>query len=338
MNMFRCRNPVGPAIQQSINRVALVKVRVTSGGFQKFPTFTSRRLFMNKRPLLITGCMVVLVAGWALFRPELLFINKNVNESFPTTVSTASASTMPADTMPLLSGAFHSGAHETKGTATIHQLVGGRRVLRLTNFETSNGPDVRVLLIAANDAADNDTVKNSKPIELGRLKGNIGDQNYDVPANVDLSHYRCVSIWCNRFSVNFGAAPLMVPDRDSSTVMNEAMPSQPTKVTSGSFKSIAHETKGSAAVYQLPDGKRVLRLADFSTSNGPDVRVLLIAANDAPDHDTVKNSKPIELGRLKGNIGDQNYDIPSTIDLQAYRAVTIWCNRFSVNFGTAALN
>jgi hypothetical protein len=82
----------------------------------------------------------------------------------------------------------------------------------------------------------------------------------------------------------------------------------------------------------------VLRLADFSTSNGPDVRVLLIAANDAPDHDTVKNSKPIELGRLKGNIGDQNYDIPSTIDLQAYRAVTIWCNRFSVNFGTAALN
>ena len=45
-------------------------------------------------------------------------------------------------------------------------------------------------------------------VDLGALKGNIGDQNYDVPADLDLSRYRAVSIWCRRFSVNFGAAPL----------------------------------------------------------------------------------------------------------------------------------
>lgn len=292
---------------------------------------------MSKRPFIITGGIVVLVAGWALFRPELLFINTTVNEDFPVSNRTANASTMPAETMPLVTGNFHSGAHETKGTATIHQLPGGRRVLRLTNFETSNGPDVRVLLIAANDATDDATVKNSSPLEIAPLKGNIGDQNYDLPAMVDLAKYKAVTIWCNRFGVNFGTAPLMMAGEQPSTVMHEAMPAQPTKITTGAFKSIAHETKGTATVYQLADGKRVLRLADFETSNGPDVRVLLVAADDAADNDAVKNGKPIELGKLKGNIGDQNYDIPATVDLKQYRAVTIWCNRFSVNFGTAPL-
>jgi hypothetical protein len=292
---------------------------------------------MNKRPFVIAGGVVFLVTGWALFRPELLFVNKKVNEGFPTSANAAVAVSMSNDAMPLLSGVFRNGAHETRGTATIHQLSNGKRVLRLTNFETSNGPDVRVLLVAANDVNDNDDVKNGRPVELGPLKGNIGDQNYDVPANLDLQTYRCVSIWCNRFSVNFGAAPLMQPTSLDKTVMNDPMPPQPTALKSGTFKSVAHETKGNATVYQLADGKRVLRLANFETSNGPDVRVLLVAASDATDSDTIKNSHRIELGKLKGNVGDQNYDISSDVDLNMYRAVTIWCNRFSVNFGTAAL-
>ena len=65
-------------------------------------------------------------------------------------------------------------------------------------------------LRSAADATDNDTVKNSSPIELGALKGNVGDQNYDIPADLDLNKYKAVCIWCDRFSVNFGAAPLAV--------------------------------------------------------------------------------------------------------------------------------
>ena len=163
---------------------------------------------MNRRTILVIAALIAVFAGWYLFRPERLFVNARVNEEFPATgsVKSAAATTTP---MTLAEGSFHDGAHKTAGTATIHQLADGKRVLRLTNFETSNGPDVRVYLVAAQDATDNDTVTRAGFVELGSLKGNIGDQNYDVPADTDLGKYKSVTIWCRRFSVNFGTAPLM---------------------------------------------------------------------------------------------------------------------------------
>jgi hypothetical protein len=146
--------------------------------------------------------------GWYLFRPELLFVDKTVNESLPTAAAAAPSAGGAIEPTTLASGNFHKGAHETKGTATILELANGKRVLRLTGFETSNGPDVHVYLVAANDATDNDTVKSAGFIDLGSLKGNVGDQNYDVPDDVDLNKYRAATIWCARFGVNFGTAPL----------------------------------------------------------------------------------------------------------------------------------
>jgi hypothetical protein len=67
---------------------------------------------------------------------------------------------------------------------------------------------VHVYLVAAADAKDNDTVTKAGFIDVGSLKGNIGDQNYDLPADIDLAKYRAVTIWCKRFAVNFGTAPL----------------------------------------------------------------------------------------------------------------------------------
>ena len=113
-----------------------------------------------------------------------------------------------SDPERLLRGRFHTNAHETKGVATIYRLDDGRRVLRLTEFSTSNGPDVRVYLVAAGDVQGEDAAKRAGVVDLGALKGNVGDQNYEVPEGLDLSQYRAVSIWCRRFSVNFGAAPL----------------------------------------------------------------------------------------------------------------------------------
>jgi hypothetical protein len=163
----------------------------------------SNRLKVTLFVLIIAG-----FAAWYAFRPERLFINQKVNEQFPT----ASAANSQ-----IASGEFHSGAHETKGMATVFQLAGGKKTLRLTNFATSNGPDVHVYLVAAQDAKDNDTVTKAEFLDLGTLKGNIGDQNYELPANADLAKYRAVTIWCNRFSVNFGTAPLM---NDSMQSMN----------------------------------------------------------------------------------------------------------------------
>jgi hypothetical protein len=143
--------------------------------------------------------IVASLGAWYAFRPERLFINQKVNEQFPTA---SAASNQVA------SGQFHNAAHDTKGMATVFQLADGKKTLRLTNFETSNGPDVHVYLVAAQDAKDNDTVTKAGFVDLGSLKGNIGDQNYELPASADLAKYHAVTIWCKRFSVNFGTAPL----------------------------------------------------------------------------------------------------------------------------------
>ena len=163
---------------------------------------------MQNRKLFI-GVLAVLLAGvsWYLFRPERLWVNQRVNESLtPATqgAAMAGASTPVAER----SGAFHGVAHATHGTATIYRDTDGKRVLRLTDFETSNGPDVRVYMVAAQDASDNATVTKAGFVELGPLKGNVGDQNYELPASLDLNRYRAVTIWCHRFGVNFATAPL----------------------------------------------------------------------------------------------------------------------------------
>ena len=278
---------------------------------------------------LVPVILVALIGLWFLFRPEKLFITTQVNESFPT-VSTASAPSNSEQPVVLAQGNFHSVAHDTKGVAAIYKLADGKRVLRFSQFETSNGPAVVVYLVAANDATDSGTVKNSRFISLGPIKGTKGDQNYDLPADVDLNQYRAVTIWCERFSVNFGTAPLGMHSMSASM-------GQPVVLKEGHFHGVAHETAGAATIYQLPDGKRILRFTQFETSNGPAVKVYLIAAEDATDSDTVKKASFISLGPIKGSKGDQNYDLPAGTDLAKYRAVTVWCERFSVNFGTAPL-
>ena len=157
---------------------------------------------MQKYRIILPLVAVVLLVAWYAFRPERLFVNRRVHEELPT----MQAADSPA--RPLASGKFHSGAHPTSGTATVYQLADGTRVLRFTDFKTSNGPDVHVYLVAADDATDNESVTKAGFIDLGSIKGNIGDQNYTLGSDADLSKYRAVSVWCKRFSVNFGAAPL----------------------------------------------------------------------------------------------------------------------------------
>jgi pentapeptide MXKDX repeat protein len=110
----------------------------------------------------------------------------------------------------LETGKFHGKVHATSGRATVYQEADGKLVLRLTNFKTSNGPDVHVILVATKDADDdaNFLKSSAEKIELGKLKGNEGDQNYEIPAGTDLTKFRTVSIYCERFNANFGAAPL----------------------------------------------------------------------------------------------------------------------------------
>jgi hypothetical protein len=101
-------------------------------------------------------------------------------------------------------GSFVSGEHRTRGSALLVRLPDGRRVVRLEQFDTSDGPDVYVVL--ASTAAGSGGVGNH--VNLGHLKATSGNQNYELAASVDTSAFRSVVIWCRRFDAVFGSAPL----------------------------------------------------------------------------------------------------------------------------------
>ena len=146
--------------------------------------------------------VLVLIFGlWYWFRPDRLFTNVRVDEAMPAPQGAAAA-------LPIESGTFYTILHPTSGTATIYEMADGTRMLRSTNFDTSNGPEVHVYMVAADDAKDVATVERAGFVDLGAIKGNVGDQNYILPRDLDMAKYRAVSIWCKRFSVNFGAAAL----------------------------------------------------------------------------------------------------------------------------------
>ncbi len=142
----------------------------------------------------------ILIVAWLAFRPEKLWINQRVNEPAPLALR--------SESRPIFTGELEGKAHPTSGRATIYETRGGSRYLRLTDFTTSNGPDVHVVLARAEDPSlDQKIVKgNLDYVELGKLKGNQGAQNYDIPAAVDLQKYNAVVIYCERFSAVFGVA------------------------------------------------------------------------------------------------------------------------------------
>jgi hypothetical protein len=139
--------------------------------------------------------------AWWAFRPEKLFINHRVNEPAPSASRT--------EARPLYTRWLEGRAHPTSGRATIYLASDGTRYLRLTDFMTSNGPDVHVVLARGDDKDLRQGIPKHDldRIELGVMKGNQGDQNYTLPASVDLRKYNAVVIYCVRFRAIFGVAP-----------------------------------------------------------------------------------------------------------------------------------
>ncbi|MFI6392533.1 DM13 domain-containing protein [Nonomuraea sp. NPDC050540] len=109
------------------------------------------------------------------------------------------------------------------------------------------------------------------------------------------------------------------------------------ELAGGEFRSHEHRTTGTVKVLRLADGSRVLRIEKLDTSDGPDLRVWLTDRPVTDDWYSVGKGRSVELGNLKGNKGNANYAIPADTDLDVFRSVTIWCKRFSVSFGAAAL-
>lgn len=197
-----------------------------------------------RRHLLASALAAVVVVGAAayaafgIFGVHTLFVDDVVDEADPFAVTTvtddaepATGGVEPAAEQPaegtsggdgtgggeapqpvvetLAAGSFIDRSHPASGQALV-LTDGTQRVLRLEDFATDNGPDLNVYLVAAPpDTAEGELAADH--VDLGDLKGNIGDQNYEIPDGVDLSRYRTVVIWCVRFGVAFGAAGLEAP-------------------------------------------------------------------------------------------------------------------------------
>jgi Electron transfer DM13 len=162
----------------------------------------------HRRVLAALGALALGLAAFVLlyFEPQKLFIDDVVHEVAP--VASAPAAAGPqSPTRTLSTGRFRSYEHGTSGRARVLELADGRRYVRFDRFSTSNGPALKVYLSAASATGPGDAF-DDRYVDLGDLKGNIGEQNYAIPRGVDLDRYRSVVVWCKRFSVPFGAAAL----------------------------------------------------------------------------------------------------------------------------------
>jgi Electron transfer DM13 len=183
--------------------------------------------------ILIVAIVVAVPVGWYLLSP--LFITRPVDEALPTglpgpavsfngsqaTAAMGTAEAQPGNAMDepmpqadmsttaiMYQGYFYSVVHEGQGVAKLYQRLDGTRFLRLEDFEVVNGPDLHVWLVPVDPVTDTAGVEIPGYYDLGPLKGNQGNQNYDVPADLDLTAYKSIVIWCAPFRVPFSAAPL----------------------------------------------------------------------------------------------------------------------------------
>ncbi len=145
---------------------------------------------MNKKKMISMTSLVV-VAAIAVFTVSPYFYDVTVDEALPTALA------------ELPSGNFvgsGDGIHEAEGDVLTLKLEDGSQYVRFENFKSTNGPDLYVYLATDDQASDF--------VSLGLLKGNVGNQNYEIPEGVDLSKYNKVLIWCKMFGVLFGSAQL----------------------------------------------------------------------------------------------------------------------------------
>ncbi|MGH2573746.1 MAG: DM13 domain-containing protein [Actinomycetota bacterium] len=180
--------------------------------------FVGRHRLMVGSAGVVAVALVVFVLVW--FQPQKLFLDQRVSEALPTaaagdaepagaptTEPPSAGETASPKLATLAGGAFQSLEHETTGRAIVLQRADGTRYLRFEDLRTSNGPDLHVYLSEI-PASDDWYAYGERFVSLGKLKGNIGDQNYRIPKDLDLSKYKSAVIWCKRFSVGFAVAPL----------------------------------------------------------------------------------------------------------------------------------
>jgi hypothetical protein len=163
----------------------------------------------------VLGAYAVTAAVAGAYLGSSVFLDEEVNERVATAAPAPSQGRMaamgradeqaPPRNVLLRAGRFASVRHPASGDAQVIRLARGGRVLTLTDFEVDNGPDLRVRLAAGTATSEDDV---GDAVDLGALKGNKGDQQYEIPRGVDVARHATVIIWCRAFSVLFARAHL----------------------------------------------------------------------------------------------------------------------------------
>lgn len=157
---------------------------------------------LSKIKLFIVLISIVVIVGIGYWLISSLFIDKRVQESVEEIMGTGDSLGSNDELETVRTGQFidADNFHKSEGTATLLK-IGKKYFIRLEdNFKTTNGPDLYVYF-GKNGQYDSSA-------QLGRLKGNMGSQNYEVPAEIDPMQFDEVWIWCRAFSVAFGHAKL----------------------------------------------------------------------------------------------------------------------------------
>jgi len=201
-------------VWMAIAVVLVIGVAVALALFQPWKIFTR-----NTVDEALPGAAQPAVTVAATTQPQVLPPTAGSAVAPPPSAATAPATAGQAEQTPvpptasepvvLASGLFVDGEHETGGTASILQLPDGSRYVRLEGFSTSDGPDVHVALTDQQAGGDDwGKYDDGRYLELGGLKGTDGNQNYEIAADADLGGITSVVIWCDRFNVAFGTAPV----------------------------------------------------------------------------------------------------------------------------------
>ncbi len=124
----------------------------------------------------------------------------------------------------------------------------------------------------------------------------------------------------------------------TTTTTTEAVPEGPVLLSSSEWISLGHPGTGTVLVYRQPDGSHVIRFEDLDVSNGPDLLVILSASPLVDDRGAYSATEYFSLGDLKGNKGNQNYEVSADVNLDDFQTVAIWCRRFNYTFNAADIH
>ena len=268
----------------------------------------------SKRNIVIIAVVIVipvLVVAWWLLAP--LFTSKTVDEQFPLSQSAVVPESMERKDVEMVMSRMAA--------------MGGQVDEPMMAVEESP-PAVASMM----DSPMMDTVASTAA--AGAAEDLSKDMASYMPEGLPPTVEQVmVQVMADRIKVNLEDAMV------EAMAQPPADPPAPVSLKQGAFTDADrfHKGSGQATIYQLPDGSHVLRLENLDVTNGPDLRVILSPSRNPESSGEVKGQGYVELDKLKGNKGNQNYPIPTGFDVAPIQSVVIYCKPFKVIFSVASL-